>query len=72
MSTDWRSAYTKCPFYKTEDGKKVECEGVHEKTSINIVFTSTKEKIKYKAIYCESSYQECPYAKLLYNKWDTK
>lgn len=70
MATNWRTVLTQCPFYRQEDGKRIVCEGLPDKTTMALEFPSSQPKIEYKKRYCEKKYRDCPYAKILYQKWD--
>lgn len=72
MSTNWRTVYTLCPFYKKETGDRIVCEGVPDQTVTSLNFTSANAKNEFKTIYCEANYKACPYARILYDKWDSK
>lgn len=67
---DYGSQDTKCPFYKSESKKTINCEGV-----INSVctqpFKTQKKKEFYKSEYCNTfNCINCPYHKMLDRKYE--
>ncbi len=58
-----------CPFYHSEDGYRICCEGVTEGSSIHIVFMSPKKKQRYSKKYCCGDYKACRVSHILYAKY---
>ena len=66
----WISADVKCPFFADESRRCVTCEGLPEDTTHSVCFSSPAVKIAWMRKYCIEKYNECPYAKLLYQKYE--
>lgn len=58
-----------CPFYRSEDGYRVLCEGVVKDSSIHVVFQSSKKKQEYCKKYCCGKYMACRVSHMLYAKY---
>ena len=62
----------KCPYYKGDDEKKINCEGTFTNFCTQI-FKSEKKKKLYKEEYCCSfDYKKCPYCKMLDQNYKSK
>lgn len=70
MGTNWRAALTLCPFYHEERERSIVCEGIPKNTTCSLCFPTAAEKREHKTQFCENDYKNCPYAKILYQKWD--
>jgi hypothetical protein len=58
-----------CPFYRSEDGYRVVCEGVVKASSIHVVFPSSTKKQEYCKKYCCGDYNACRVSTVLYAKY---
>ena len=58
-----------CPFYRSEDGYRVVCEGVVNSSSIHVVFQSSTKKHEYCRKYCCKDYKACKVSHVLYAKY---
>ena len=66
MASDyWESKWAICPFYQRENGQKIVCEGVNEKSNIDIRFDTKNDKYKYVHDFC---YSECDHTKCIIHK----
>ena len=68
MGKRYISAYAECPFYHSEDGHKIYCEGVVDGSAIHLAFGSPVALKKYRAMRCCKDYKRCRIAKMLYEK----
>ena len=59
-----------CPFYRSEDGQRVCCEGVEDNSSIHVVFGTPQNKQRYSLKYCCNRYDDCKVAQMLYDKYE--
>lgn len=66
------SAYVECPFFRYYDGCKICCEGVQERSSIHLAFSSPEERRIYMKSICYSNYEFCMVAKALYEKYEAE
>ena len=62
----------RCPFYKKDDGVKICCEGIDDKTSVHIVFPSSKDRRSYQLLKCCQNYNTCLVAAMNNKKWEGK
>ena len=58
-----------CPFYRSEDGQRICCEGVEDNSSIHVVFPTPQRKQNYSFKQCCRDYDECMVAEMLYDKY---
>lgn len=63
------SNYALCPFYRSEDGYRLVCEGVVDDSSVHVVFPSSTKKREYRDKYCCSDYKACRVSHVLYAKY---
>lgn len=59
----------RCPFYVSEDGYRVRCEGLAKKMHTHMVFPTPQSKSAYKKRYCDTRYKDCLLCKALYSKY---
>lgn len=57
-----------CPFYISEGGNKIVCEGIKDKTTIHMTFDIGKTRDQYKDDHCCSYYMKCIWAQTLCEK----
>lgn len=70
MATVFDQVNTLCPFYISEDCKRISCEGVCKGSTVRLLFTAGKKKQQYKQKYCNMDYVSCPICKMLYKKYE--
>lgn len=70
MGTTYQSAYVKCPFYITDHGKSIICEGVRTECSTEHRFRRKEIKDKHLQSFCCKEYKKCRMYKLLEKKYD--
>ena len=65
------SKNVKCPFYHSQDGSKIKCEGVSHGSTIHLVFPDILARSRYMVKHCNSisACQKCLIHKALYDKW---
>ena len=65
------SRNVKCPFYHSQDGGKIKCEGLSDKNTIHLVFKKNEDRAKFMRNYCNDvqSCKACLIHKMLYMKW---
>lgn len=56
-----------CPFYVSENGTTIRCEGVSENNNIELVFSGNADK--YKDQYCTDDWENCLIARMLWSKY---
>ena len=59
MATDYGSVDAKCPFYMTEDDRKIKCAGLEKGCNTVLEFKGKKFKQDVKQRYCEGDYEKC-------------
>lgn len=60
MPTDYGSADVLCPFYRSERGRSIGCEGMTERSWIVQYYASVKDKLEQKRIFCNTgNYRKC-------------
>ena len=70
MGKRYVSKEVECPFYHSEDEQKIYCEGVNERSSIHLAFSSKTERREYRRKKCSGEYKKCRIAKMLYRKYE--
>ena len=65
MATKRAAVYVKCPFYHTEHGIKITCDGLVEGGYINLIYPTADSRVEYEAKYCKRNWKMCPLAKML-------
>lgn len=60
--SDFRDKYVKCPFYVSQDGKKVHCNGFSDNSHLHIAFDNKESKDAHVESRCNSmfGYLKCP------------
>ena len=59
MSTDYASVNVKCPFYISEEDKKIHCEGLEKGSRIALEFRGKQYKENVKTRYCNGDFEKC-------------
>ena len=70
MAGTWRKVLIKCPYYRTDDGGKINCEGLIADTYVSIRFPSGEALNRHAKKYCQDKWRECPYAEAVGRKYD--
>ncbi len=70
MGTDYESVDVKCPFYITEDRKKIFCEGLEKGSRTALEFRGSKFKENVKEKYCNGDYEKCKLYNLINQKYE--
>lgn len=70
MSTDYASVDVKCPFYITEEGKKIRCEGLERGCCTVLEFRGKKFKDEVKEKFCTGDYEKCKLYALINKKYE--
>lgn len=65
------STYVVCPFYSCNNTNRICCEGVSYGNTINVVFESTKDMVRYEQKYCDDldNHKCCLLYQMLNQKW---
>ena len=65
------SRNVKCPFYHSQDGSKIKCEGLSDKNTIHLVFKTPEERARFMRNHCNDVQlcKTCLIHKALYMKW---
>ena len=67
------SARILCPFYRTQDGLSIGCEGPFEGSMISLRFMNVPNKVQQKEIFCEDAYKRCEiYRCIMMNRYPEK
>lgn len=53
------SAEAECPFYRTEENKKITCEGFQRGLTIQLSFMGTGTKSRYSKDICKKDFSKC-------------
>ncbi len=60
MSTSWNAFYVKCPFFKTDDGRRViTCEGICDSCNVCLTFSSKSDLEIQIETFCKKHYDRC-------------
>lgn len=72
MSNKTGSAKAICPYYITETGQSITCEGLIPGTDTMVRFETTERKKTYQRMHCEVYEYEhcCPMAEALTRKYE--
>lgn len=66
----FNQVYVQCPFYKHDEGKRITCEGLIDKSSITVSYISKRDyEIQLKTFCCEH-YQKCEVYRMLMQKYE--
>ena len=68
----YQSKYVVCPFYRRNDTNRICCEGVDKTNTINLVFESKEEVLKYQREFCNDilQHRDCRVCRMLTEKWE--
>lgn len=71
MRSTYNDRKAVCPFYKREEQQKICCEGIQERSSLHLTFSSPEEQKKYLERFCNSisGYCKCKVAIMLKSKY---
>jgi len=62
-----------CPFYRTQDGLSIGCEGPFEGAMLSLRFTNVPDKLQQKEIFCENNFKRCEiYRCIMMNRYPEK
>lgn len=62
-----------CPYYRSQKGSVIYCEGVEENSSIHVAFGDPKNKDEYQRRCCMSyDYEQCTVAAAHERRWREK
>ena len=67
MPKHYENMYVECPFFHYYDGVKLACEGVEDKASTHLVFSSPEDRRNYMKTKCYVNHKDCIMAQALYN-----
>jgi hypothetical protein len=61
MPTTYDDTLVKCPYYRKNDSNRICCEGLTDKTGINMTFEDSKKRRQYMDNYCKdiNNYGRC-------------
>lgn len=72
MATSWNSADVMCPFYKSDDGVRIVCENLLQKSkNVTHRFESSSEKQRHMKRCCCGHYKRCLYYRVLLEKYES-
>ena len=63
------SAEAECPFYRTEEQKRISCEGFQRGMNVQLSFMGAKRKEKYSHDRCKGNFNKCIIYKALYDNY---
>ena len=70
MSTDYASVNVKCPFYLSEEEKKIHCEGLEKGSRTALEFRGKQLKENVKGKYCNGDYEKCKLYTIINQKYE--
>lgn len=70
MATSFLSMGVQCPFYKTDKGAKLVCEGIDEQCNTHHQYKDKKDKERRMRKYCGENYEKCELYKILKKKYE--
>lgn len=69
-SGSFNQIYVECPFYKHDEGKRITCEGLTDKSSITLSYMRSRDyAIQFRTFCCEH-YQRCEVYRMLLQKYE--
>ena len=70
MANKQEDHLVQCPYYKTHTSQMIYCEGLEDGMAIHLAFATHPQLINYKGRFCRrSTYNDCPLARMLNQKW---
>lgn len=70
-SGSYLQVYVKCPFYKSDDGKrKITCEGFADDCNLTQNYRKKEDFLKQIQVFCWEHYEKCEAYRLLMEKYD--
>ena len=69
LSSLWESQIG-CPFYRSDEKRKIVCEGVGEAEAIVLRFRYTQERNKQIRLFCGGCYERCEIFRMVSEKYD--
>ena len=69
LSSLWESQIG-CPFYRSDEKRKIVCEGVGEAEAIVLRFRYTQERNKQIRLFCAGCYERCEIFRMVSEKYD--
>ena len=69
LSSLWESQIG-CPFYRSDEKRKIVCEGVGEAEAIVLRFRYTQERDKQIRLFCAGCYERCEIFRMVSEKYD--
>ncbi len=71
MSTSWRAADVRCPFYVSDKEHKITCENILKKAdSITHNFLNAAEQQRHMKRCCCDSFRKCIYYRVLSERYE--
>lgn len=72
--SDFRDKYVKCPFYVSQDTKKIHCEGFTNDTYLHVAFATKELKDFHVEKRCNSlfGYLKCPLYSAIEKRFEEK
>lgn len=69
MSTMYDDVSAKCPFFKRSTKTKITCEGLTDRSSLAIEFSSQNQRNIHRETFCNAKYGFCEIHRMLEEKW---
>lgn len=70
MPTQFDDVNVKCPFFLRSDVRKITCEGISDKSVLEVVTEKKIERDRIKELYCDKYYKLCPIHQMLKKEAD--
>jgi hypothetical protein len=70
MATRYRDTEAKCPYFRSDNGKEIRCEGITDGCSTILRFYSNKDKSIQRNTFCDAKYKNCEVFRMLEDKYD--
>lgn len=70
MATNFSDVYIRCPFFLTEEGAEIRCEGLLPESQTVLRFKKREWKTKHLENCCREDYERCPLCKGLLEKYE--
>lgn len=72
MPLRYEDKFALCPYYHTNENRKIKCDGVEETASMHSIFKSDTAKKEYMKKYCCADWKKCRYARMMNAMWEEK
>ena len=70
MNGTYEDANVGCPYYNEESARRIICEGLGERGTVQQHFEARGDKMNFKSRFCCAAWKTCPITKALNQKYN--